>query len=362
MSINHEDHLPPRTPEQIAIQSAIRLGALLLFVYVSLAIVRPFAGILVWTIILTVATHPVYLWLKARFGGRGKLAAALLTVVLMVLLIGPIGALSSSLVITLEQLAVSVRDGGISLPDLPTQVTALPVVGSFLDKNWTLSGTDLHGLFKQYGHTLVRPGQWLLEAVERLAKGISVFAVAVIATGFLQEAAPALGAYTRKMALRVAGPRGTTFVDLAIVTIPNVAQGIIGIAVMQAIAIGLALLLTGVPHAGLLAAVALVLAISQIGAIVLIAPLVIWVWITKDWMAALPFTLAMVPTYALESIGKPMIMSRGLDTPMIVILIGVLGGAIVYGLPGLFIGPIVLAVFYELVLWWVDSDAQKDQN
>ncbi|MEP2473232.1 MAG: hypothetical protein ABJH45_16980, partial [Paracoccaceae bacterium] len=127
MSINHEDHLPTRTPEQIFIQSAIRLGALLLFVYVSLAIVRPFAGILVWTIILTVATHPVYLWLKARFGGRGKLAAALLTVVLMVLLIGPIGALSSSLVITLEQLAVSVRDGGISLPDLPTQVTALPV-------------------------------------------------------------------------------------------------------------------------------------------------------------------------------------------------------------------------------------------
>jgi predicted PurR-regulated permease PerM len=346
----------PRTPERIAIDIAIRLGGLLVFVYVSLTLVGPFAGILVWSCILTVATYPVFAWLRARLGFGKLLSASFVTIVMLVLVFGPIAALASSLVLSLERFAEHASEGGLVLPALPPFVNTLPVIGPMLESNWTLAGSDSSEFLKKYAHTVAIPGEWVLHAIEGLAGSVLVFAVSVIVSGFLLTRAPELAGLGRTAAMRLAGPHGKRFVDLAGVTIQNIAQGVIGVAVIQAIAVGVALLVTGVPHAGLLAVVTLVLAISQIGPGVVILPLVIWFWVTKDWTLALPFTLAMLPVYALESIGKPLLMSRGLTTPTFVILIGVLGGTVVYGLPGLFLGPIVLTVFYELVLLWIAQE------
>lgn len=359
MSQDREDQLQARSPEQIAIHIAIRVGALAMFVYLCLLVVQPFSGILVWSVILTVATHPVFLWLKTRLNGRGKLSAFLLTLFLIVLVIGPIAALGSSLVLSLERFAISFREGGFALPVLPPEVTGLPMIGEFLEKNWTNVSSDLPAFFKQYMHFFVRPGELFLTAFEGIVESVSVFAVAVVVAGFLHNNADRLGRHSHNLTLRLVGDHGTRFFSLAGRIIQNVAQGIVGIALLEAIAFGGALLLAGVPHAGLLAVLALLLAISQIGAGILMAPTVIWIWVTNDWTTALLFTLAMVPIYATENIMKPILMSRGLGTPIVVVVIGVLGGTIAFGLPGLFIGPILLAVLYELVFLWIDDGRQS---
>src|SRR6056297_2307398 len=348
------------TPERMAVQIAIRLGALICFVYVSLTLVMPFAGIFIWSVILAVATYPGFLWLRDRLGGRAIPAALIVTLLLLVLVFGPIAALGSSMIVSLEGLARTVKGGTFELPPLPPFVADLPFVGTLIDSDRALAGSDFQAFVAQYGHMVALPGEWVLRVIERLAGSVLVFAAAVVVSGILLTSEPGLSDQGRRIALRLAGPHGERFVRLAGLTIKNVAQGIIGIALAQALAVGLALMIAGVPHAGLLAVLTLFLGISQIGSGLVILPLVIWFWVTKDWTSALAFTLAMVPVYALEHVAKPFMMSRGLETPTFVILIGVLGGTVVYGLPGLFLGPIVLTVFYELLLLWIGEAGPSD--
>lgn len=135
MSPEPDDQLQSRNPEQIAINTAIRLGVLVALLYVSFAIIRPFGSVLIWSAILTVATRPLFLWLRAQLGGRGKLASAILIAILIVLVIGPIAALTSSFVVSLEGLAARVTGNGFNLPTLPHEISGLPLIGQVLEKN-----------------------------------------------------------------------------------------------------------------------------------------------------------------------------------------------------------------------------------
>ncbi len=167
-----------------------------------------------------------------------------------------------------------------------------------------LSPLTLPAFSKQYGHTLLVPGEWLLKAVAGLAGSILTFAVSVVISGFLFIYGPGLASRTHGVSMSIAGPRGSGFVNLAGATIRNVAQGIIGIAVLQALVIGVALIVAEVPHAGLLTFVTLVLAITQIGTGVTVIPMIIWFWFTKDTTTALLFTLSMIPVGVLEHVDQ----------------------------------------------------------
>ena len=160
----------------------------------------------------------------------------------------------------------------------------------------------------------------------------------------------------RAFAERVVGPRGSAFVDLAGVTIRNVARGVIGVALIQALLIGFGLIVAEVPAAGLLTLAVLVLGILQVGAAPVVIPLLIWVWATRDTTPALLLTLYLIPAMLADNALKPLLMRKGLETPVLVILAGVIGGTISYGLIGLFLGPVVLAVFYDLLRFWMAED------
>jgi predicted PurR-regulated permease PerM len=150
--------------------------------------------------------------------------------------------------------------------------------------------------------------------------------------------------------------RNQDFVALAGLTIRTVSQGVIGVAVIQALLAGIGLKLAGVPHAGLLAFTVLVLAIVQIGSAIIIFPVIIWIWATKDLTMALPLTIYLLIVGLADNILKPMLMGRGLSTPKLVIFIGVLGGMLAHGIIGLFVGPIILAVAWELMMVWIRED------
>jgi predicted PurR-regulated permease PerM len=145
-------------------------------------------------------------------------------------------------------------------------------------------------------------------------------------------------------------------VQLAGATIRNVSQGVIGVSLVQALLAGIGLMAASVPGASLIAFFVLILGIIQIGPSVILIPVIIWSWITMDTATALIFTVYMVPVNLIDNILRPILMSRGLATPMLVIVVGAIGGTLSNGIIGLFIGPIVLAVAWELLVTWVHDE------
>ena len=136
-------------------------------------------------------------------------------------------------------------------------------------------------------------------------------------------------------------------------TIRAVSRGVIGISVLQALLAGIGLMVAGIPQASLIAFAVLILGIIQIGPTIVIVPVIIWSWMSMETTSALLFTAYMVPVNLLDNLLRPIVMGRGLKTPILVILIGVIGGTLAYGITGLFLGPIVLAVIWELMVAWI---------
>jgi predicted PurR-regulated permease PerM len=143
------------------------------------------------------------------------------------------------------------------------------------------------------------------------------------------------------------------FLELAGATIRAVSQGVIGVAIIQSLLAGIGFKLAGIPGAGLLAFAVMILTIVQIGAAIVLLPVIIWIWIDKDFTTALLLTLFLVMVGILDNILKPLVMGRGLTTPTLVIFIGVIGGTLAHGIVGLFIGPIILSLAWELTVAWI---------
>ncbi|GAB4576810.1 MAG: AI-2E family transporter [Roseibium sp.] len=335
------------------IDISVRLGALGLFAWFSLQLIAPFFLFLLWAVVLTVALYPVYSWLAARLGGRKVLSAILVTLVCLAIVIGPVTVLVVSLADTLQGWFHGLSTGALKLPPLPEKLATLPVVGDKIAAFWAHAATGLAGIVSSVGPMLVPAGGRILSILAELSGSVLFFIVSIVLSGCLFVPGPTLANGAKRFADRIIAPRGAEFVDLAGATIRNVSRGVVGVAVVQGLLTGILLIAFEVPLAGVLTFIALFLCIIQIGPALVIVPTIIWAWSSWELGPALFFTMLMVPVMLVDNVLRPVLMSRGLDVPMLVILIGVLGGTIAYGLIGLFLGPVVLAVFYELVVAWV---------
>ncbi len=352
-----------RSPERIALDVTIKIGLLLALLLAVQAVVRPFLSVVIWSVILAVALHPPYERIRARLGGRRWLSAAMVTVLGLAVVVGPAAMLSASVVASLEALALHLKSGQTALPPAPAMIAGLPVVGPQLHSVWMNAASNTSGFVDKYAHTMLLPGEWMLKAIAALAGSMLVVAAGMILAGLLLPEAPRMLSAMREVALHLAGAQGARFVRVAGDTIRNVARGVIGVAVLQALIVGLGLLLFGVPHAGLLALAVLVLAIVQIGPWPAVAALIAWFWFARGSSGtAIAFSVYMIAAASTEHVLKPFVLGRGLETPMPVILIGLLGGTLAFGLPGLFLGPVLLALAYELLLSWGQSihDQQRE--
>ncbi len=346
---------PPRGPVDLAVDVAVRLAILGLFAWLALSLVAPFGVIIAWAVILAVAANPAHDALSRRLGGRKKLAAALLTVAGLAIIFGPITVLAASLVGTLEHVTAQLIGGDIQIPGPVERLLEWQPLGPALHAFWSQSSGNLTAFFKDYGHEIAGVGTFLLGSALHVVLSVIGFSVAVVLAGFLLNPGPGLAVRAQSLADNVFGARGAHVLDLTGRTIGNVAQGVIGVSLLQALLIGAGLMVAGVPAYGLLTLVAAVLGVIQIGQTVLVAPILIWAWIERDPTSAILLGIWLVPIGLIDNLLKPMLMARGLDTPMPVILLGVLGGTLSYGLIGLFLGPIVLAVFYEVLLAWGET-------
>jgi predicted PurR-regulated permease PerM len=338
--------------EASATDFVVRLAFLGLFAWWSLELVRPFVPIVIWAILLAVALHPAYAWLARRLGGRPGLAAVVVTVISLATVLGPVSVLAASLAESVQWLAAGLQSGTIEVPPPPAGVADWPVVGEEIEEAWALAAGNLDDAVQRYGPAVLPAGGVVLAKVAAVGLDVLKFVVSVVIAGFLFLPGPRLAAGARAFASRLIAPRGAQFVDLAGATIRNVSRGVIGVALLQALLAGVILYAAGIPGAGLIAFGVLLLCIVQIGAAPVLLPVLVWVWMTSPTTFALVLTLLLVPVGLIDNVLKPVLMARGLTTPMLVILTGVIGGTLTHGLVGLFLGPVVLSVFYELVVAW----------
>ena len=335
---------------------AIRLGLLGLLLFLSLSIIRPFFETVAWSVVWAVALYPVFDLVARWLGGRRRLAAALITVLLLLIVFGPVTWLGRDLLEVPRTISESLESGSISVPPPIEAVKNWPLIGEPLFQFWELASSNLKAALVTVAPYLKPLGSTLLGAAGSVGAAILQFIASVIIAGFLLSPGPSLVEAVASFLHRRVSRRGDEFMQLAGATIRNVSQGVIGVSLLQALLAGIGLIAVGVPGASLIVFLVLILGIVQIGPTVILLPVIIWSWITMETSTALIFTAYMVPVNFVDNILKPIIITRGLKTPMWVIIVGVIGGTLSNGIIGLFVGPIVLAVTWDLLVTFVRED------
>jgi predicted PurR-regulated permease PerM len=341
------------------IQLAIRLGLLAFLIYWTFVLVRPFVPILAWSVVLAVAFYPVFSGLAKLLGGRPKLAAAILTILNLAIVIGPATWLGIGAVDSLSEIAGQLGAGSLAVPSPSEHIRDWPLIGMQLYDLWDQASTNLRAVLREIAPHLKPLATIILGFAGNASIGTLKFLLSVALAGFLFPHGPQLVAAGRGFLSRVVPEQSEHFLELAGATIRAVSQGIIGVAIIQSLLAGIGLKLAGIPNAGLLAFAILLLSIVQIGAAIVLLPVIVWLWTAKDFTTALPLTVFLVIVGLLDNILKPLVMGRGLTTPTLVILVGVIGGTLAHGIVGLFIGPIILSVVWELTVAWINQDRTR---
>jgi predicted PurR-regulated permease PerM len=320
-----------------------------------LKVIGPFLTVALWSAILTVALYPVFDWLAARLGSR-RLAAILITLLCLLIVIGPVTWLGFGLIGSVDFVIKGFDSKVFSIPLPAESVKSWPLIGEQVYRQWTLAATDVKAILLEVAPSLKPLGSRLLDLAGTVVFGLIEFVAAIIIAGFLYSPGPHLAASLRALLQRVFGERSEEMLKLAGSTIRNVSRGVVGIALVQSFLAGLGFLVAGVPAAGFFSFVALVLGIIQIGPTILFIPIVVWSWTVLETTNALIFTAYMIAVGLVDNVLRPFVMAHGLTTPMPIIFIGVVGGTLAYGISGLFLGPIVLSVTWALLVAWVQDE------
>lgn len=344
----------------LSVDVFISIGLIALFLWLSLRIVAPFVSVLIWAVILAVALYPVFERLRGWLGGRSGRAAALIGLLGLIVIIGPTILVVQALIESVAEWAGRLQDGKLQLPPPPDGVADWPLIGGWLHATWSEASANLGATAEHYAPEIRKAGTAMLGTGAGLLVGVLQFALSVVfAAAFLAYSGP-LSRASALVAGRVSD-RGQAMLEMAGATIRNVSRGVLGVAVIQGGLAAIGIIAAGLPFAGFLAVAVIGACIVQVPPLVIV-PLIVYVWSAEPTTVALIFTAYMVPVLFLDNVLKPILMARGLTTPMVVILIGVIGGTLSSGLLGLFIGPVILALFYEMVVTWVAYGTEREER
>ncbi len=342
--------------EKNAIESAIKIGILGTMVFATFRIIQPFIMPVAWGIIIAVAVEPLVGKIAKMLGGRRKSASVLFSLVVIAALVIPSFMLVSSSIDTVQSVATSLENDTLKVPPPPAGVEEWPLIGSSLHKSWSLASTNLEAALHKFAPQLKAAGGALLGKVGGGVKAVFMFIISVAIAGALLATVEKGTTVMSRIITRFAGDKGPEIITLATATIRGVMQGVIGVAVIQAILSAIGMLLVGVPAAGLWAGLVMILAIIQLPPIIVLGPIAAWVFTFADTMPAVIFLIWALLVSGCDGFLKPILMGRGVDAPMLVILIGALGGMMVSGIIGLFVGAVVVAITYTLFMAWVAEE------
>jgi predicted PurR-regulated permease PerM len=343
-----------------ALELILRIGLVFLLIYWCYKISRPFISIIFWGIIIAVTFKPIYDRLKSALGGRGGLAAILMTLLPLILLIVPTYMLSGVLIDSSKEFLVHLKEGTLSVPPPSESVSSWPFIGKPLYEYWSLASGNLEAALMKISPQFRNYGTQVLSSAAGVGVGILKLVVSMVIAGVLLAKADGGSKAALALAARLRHERGRETVELAAATVRSVALGILGVALIQALLAGIGFVVVGVPGAGIWALLVLIVAMVQIPTILVLGPIIVYVFYTDNTVVAVVFAVWCIIIGLSDNVLKPLLMGRGVDVPMIVIFIGAIGGFIAYGFPGLFAGAFVFALSYKLFLSWLNTDTQID--
>lgn len=339
----------------------IRAGLIVFLVVYCYQIFRPFIGLMLWSLILAVALYPLHTMVVRKMGNRDGYAATALVLVIILSVFTPTTLLVYSFADSSTELVKQVQSGTLQVPAPRESVAEWPVVGKNLYTLWSSAHTDLGGVVAKYEPKISVVTKEILGYAASAGKAILMFLAALVLSGIWMAYGPAGHKAAKSIAKRMAGAEeGEVLVALSTATIRAVAQGVIGIACIQALLLGAGFILVGIPGAGIWALMVLLLGIVQIPAIVIALPTIIYVFSTNDSTAvAVMYAVYTLVAGMADNILKPLMLGRGVAVPMPVILLGALGGMATGGIIGLFLGSVMLALGYQLFMAWVYRENEE---
>jgi predicted PurR-regulated permease PerM len=337
----------------------IRVGALAVLVFWCFRILQPFFIPMLWGVIVAVAIYPLYHGLVKLLGGRRTLAATLVTTVLLAVLLVPTIMLTTLLVENAASVAEHVRQERITIPPPPASVKNWPLIGESVTDIWNLAAHNLADALKLIEPQLKAVGAWMLGMATSGGLGLIMFVFAFGIAGILLRFSDGASKIAHDLSGRLAGERGDEFAKLIGAAIRSVAQGVLGVAIIQTLLAGLGFMVVGLPGAGIWAFLCLISATVQIGVGPIVIPAVIYVFMTGDTTTAVIFLIWNALVLVLDNVLKPILLGRGVDVPMAVIFLGAIGGLLAFGIVGLFVGAIVLTLGYKLFEAWIAAKPES---
>jgi len=341
----------------------IRAGLVLVLTLYCYKIFSPFLALMLWALILAVTMYPIHQQIAKRIGGKQGLAAILLVLVGLVLIVAPTTVLVSSLGDSLNDLVRNVKSNTLQIPAPSSNVAEWPIIGKKVHSFWSQAHSDLPAMVKSLQPKIGELTKYALNIVAGLGSSTLQFLFSFIIAGIIMAFGTSGAGAAQLIFERIVGiERGKGFTDLSTATIRTVAAGVIGIACIQALIIGLALVLAGIPFAGVLSMIVLVLGVAQIPALLVTLPVIGYIWYCGDYgtAAAISYTILLIISGMVDNVLKPLMLGRGVDAPMPVILLGALGGMASKGILGMFIGATLLALGYQIFMRWVARNPESE--
>ena len=343
-------------------ETLIRVGLIVFLAVMCARVFAPFASLMIWGLILAIALEPLNAKLAAHMGGRRGLAATVLTVVGLVVLGVPTVMLGNSFATHVQEVAASAHDGTLHIPPPAPGVAGWPIVGKKIDAVWSSAANNLPAFVNQNQEKLKELSRKGLAAAASTAVAVLLFIAALIIAAIMLAYSQSGSSAMKRIFSRLTDPvRGPRLQKLATATVRSVAAGVIGVAFIQALLLGMGFIFAGVPAAGVLALLVMFLGILQVPALLVSLPAIAWLWVSGDGSTTsnIVWTIYLGVAGMADNVLKPLLLGRGVDAPMPVILIGALGGMVAGGIIGLFVGGVLLAVGYQLFMEWVDDSGPE---
>lgn len=348
------------TPVRIAIEIAINL--LLIFVILAwcLRLLSPFLSLIVWAAVIAISLYKPFLKLQALLGGRKKLALILFTVMGLTVILVPSWLFIGSILDSGKEITTALETGEFDIAPPNESVKDWPVIGGKVYEGWSEAATNFEGWLEEHHETVKSVLGGLVSRVAGITVSALQFIISLlIATAFLANAETIVGGL-RILFNRIVGERAEGFMKLSSATVTSIAVGVLGIAFIQAFLGGFGMMAVGVPAAGLITLILLITSIAQLPGWLIMFPVIGYVFSVESTVTASIFAVYGVFVAFLDVALKPVLMGRGVDAPMLVILLGAIGGLITSGIIGLFIGAVVLALGYKLFEAWLKLNDEEE--
>jgi predicted PurR-regulated permease PerM len=347
------------TPQSSPVRTAIEIAVNLLLVFILLAwclqILKPFLSLIVWGAVIAIATYTPFLKLQSSLGGRKKLAVIVFTLIALAIILVPAWLFVGSILESSGQLRAALESGTFDVPPPNESVQSWPLVGEKLYQQWAAAASNFEAWLTANSETVKAVVGGFVAKLGSIGLGILQFVISTLIAAAMIANAESIGAGMQRLFRRVAGDSAEGMMSLTTSTVRSVTTGVLGIAFIQAVLAGLGMMAAGVPGAGIWTLVILILGIAQLPPLLVLIPVIVYVFSAESTTVAVIFMIWSLLVAFSDLVLKPLLLGRGVEAPMLVILLGAIGGMLMSGIIGLFVGAVVLALGYTLLVAWLKS-------